>query len=498
MYVRERFFLPPSLWASGCGLLAGIVLVGLAADFSPMLTLTACVGLLVTLAVLSFPTFGLLLTALVIPVERLGRFTDDGSAYTISLMRIVGVLALGSFLLHACIKKWKLNLGAALGLYLAYWCFGLLSICFSSDVEGGIRYAGSIFGNLMFFFLIINVVRSWQLAKLAVMVWLLASVLAGVYTVYEWHRGQDVVETQIGETTERFTATWQDTSEWQDLGEARRRAMGPTSHAAVYGINMLMTLPFLAYLFRVQPHWKMRGVVLLGSAIIGYNLFLTNTRAVILFIPIVLLLCVVRKLLVITPSRAICVLLLAVAMLWFVPESIYQRALDVSNYSTGQSGTLRIRFDFWRVALRVAEQHWLIGTGIGNFRTIPQYLNQDVLAGSTSTHNEYIQTLLEVGVPGWILFFSFIGLLLWRSFHTATLLWRQQQQEQYWFMVACQITMLTVLLFGVQVDVFHFPLKGWWLVAGLSWVMSRLPQHLPSSHVQAIVPGGQQRGVSVV
>jgi putative inorganic carbon (hco3(-)) transporter len=497
MYVHERVFIPVPLLASGCGLLAGMVLVGVAADFSPLLTLTACVGLLVTLAVFAFPTFGLLLTTFVIPMERLGRFTDDSSAYTISLMRIVGVLALGSFLLHACIKKWKLNFGTALCLYLAYWCFGLLTVCFSSDVEGGIRYAGSIFGNLVFFFLVINVVRSWQLAKIAVMVWLLASVLAGVYTMYEWHSGKDVVETQIGETAERFTATWQDTSEWQDLGEARRRAMGPTSHAAVYGINMLMTLPFLAYLFRVQPHWRMRAAVLLGSAIIGYNLFLTNTRAVILFIPLVLLLCVLRKLLVITPSRAIGVLLLGVALLWVVPESVYQRALNVSNYSLEQSGTLRIRFDFWRAALRVVETHWLIGTGIGNFRTIPQYLNQDVLAGATSTHNEYIQTLLEVGVPGWVLFLSFVGLLLRRSFHTATLFWRRQQEEQYWFMVACQITMITVLLFGLQVDVFHFPLKGWWLVASLSWVMSHLAQHMPPSHVPAIVPGGQQRGVIV-
>jgi len=76
-------------------------------------------------------------------------------------------------------------------------------------------------------------VRTWELARLAVFVWLGASVLAGVYTMYAWHAGKDVVETQIGETTERFRATWQDTSEWQDLGETKRRAMGPTSHAAV-------------------------------------------------------------------------------------------------------------------------------------------------------------------------------------------------------------------------------------------------------------------------
>jgi hypothetical protein len=40
-------------------------------------------------------------------------------------------------------------------------------------------------------------------------------------------------------------------------------------------------------------------------------------------------------------------------------------------------------------------------------------------------------------------------------------------------MVACQIATLGVLCYGVQVDVFHFPLKGWWLVAGITCVMYR-------------------------
>ena len=34
--------------------------------------------------------------------------------------------------------------------------------------------------------------------------------------------------------------------------------------------------------------------------------------------------------------------------------------------------------------------------------------------------------------------------------------------------------MVAVLVYGVQVDVFQFPLKGWWLAAGLTYVMYRL------------------------
>ena len=39
--------------------------------------------------------------------------------------------------------------------------------------------------------------------------------------------------------------------------------------------------------------------------------------------------------------------------------------------------------------------------------------------------------------------------------------------------------MISALLYGIQVDVFHFPLKGWWLVAGLTYAMYQLtPQWL--------------------
>ncbi len=50
------------------------------------------------------------------------------------------------------------------------------------------------------------------------------------------------------------------------------------------------------------------------------------------------------------------------------------------------------------------------------------------------------------------------------------------KQEMYWFMVACQIAMISVLLYAFQADVFHFPLKGWWLVASLTFVMYQRAQ----------------------
>ena len=64
--------------------------------------------------------------------------------------------------------------------------------------------------------------------------------------------------------------------------------------------------------------------------------------------------------------------------------------------------------------------------------------------------------------------------ILWR---TATALMRARRAGDYdrlWFLVAALLTIAIGIGFAIQVDAFHFPLKGWWLTAGLACVAYRL------------------------
>ncbi len=465
--------LPAPVLALAMGLAGGIVWTLLVTRTSPALALAALGGLVVVFLVIRRPAWGLLLTALVIPLERLGRFTDDGSMYTISLMRVVGVVALGSFLLHAAVRKWKLNFGVAFFLYAGYFGLAMLGISHTSDPLGSVRASGAILGNLMFFFLVTNLVREWRLARAAVALWLAATTLVGLYVIYDWHLGSGAIEeSRIGETDTRLSTAWADASEWESLNRVQR-AMGTTSHAAVYGINLVLTLPFFLYLMRTQNDRWIKNAALAALLVTLYNVMLTNTRAAILLAGLVLFLCAVRGLVRIRPSWVIAAALVGGLMLPLVPEAIYERVLDLSNYSYERSGTLRIRLEYWQAGLAVIEKNWLTGAGVGNQAEIPKYI-KGYGPKQTTVHNEYIQTFLEVGLLGWLLFFSFVGVLMWRSFRAAALFRRLGEEERYWFLVACQIAMISVLLYGLQVDVFHFPLKGWWLVAALSWVMYQL------------------------
>jgi O-antigen ligase len=459
----------PTRWAIACGCGGGLLLAAAASELGFKATALLFGGVLVAVLVFYSPVLGLLLTAAVVPLERIGRLTDDTSMHTISLMRIMGLLALGSFLLHALLQKQKLRFGPAVVLYAMYAGFAVLTITYSEHRLGTVRAVGAILGNLLFFFLVINVVRTWRLTRTAIVVWLAASSLIGCYTLYDWYWGESIEVEKIGVTETRFRTVMQDPSEWEKL-DVVRRAVGPTSSSAVYGINLIMTVPFFLYFLRRKSSPWVRGVCLVALLIVSYNIMLTNTRAAILLLIVVLMICVARRLLEITPPRVLAAAVLVLALLPQIPAELYQRIFDLQRYQFSESGTFQVRVKYWKAGLEIAEQNWLLGIGVGNQAAIPRFLKGDG-PEETTVHNEFLMTLIEVGIGGWVIFFGFVGFLLWSSFRAGRVFQELDSSgDRYWFMVACQTAMISVLLFGLQVDVFHFPLKGWWLVAGLSWV----------------------------
>jgi len=470
--------LPPkrflsSLPAIGTGFIGTAIVAMASSAESALLAITAVFGIAFASVVILFPELGFLATSFVVPIERLGRFGDDSTVHFISLMRIVGAITLASVLLHMAIRKQELKLDVPIFLYTGFFLVSLIGLSYAQDPLATEGHVTTILGNLMFFFLIINVVRSWSLARLAVRVWIVATVLIALYTVFDWYLGDVISASHIGDTAYRFSTVWNSTSEQNYIG-AVRRAMGTTSNAAVYGINLILTLPFIFYLFRSTQSKGWRLVILLSGLLILYNLLLTNTRAVMVFAPLTILLCGFRRLYQVTPGMLLTILLVGGGGLALVvPDSVYKRALDPANYSSEHSNNITARFALWATGLRVVHDNWLIGIGAGNRTVLAESMHHpDFDPDSISVHNEYLQTMIDTGIFGWAFFIAFLGWVMWYSFRLAALFRKHPEtEEQYWFMIACQIAMISVALFAVQVDVFHFPLKGWWLVAGLVCAM---------------------------
>jgi len=462
--------------AFGTGALGGLLVAAAGLTVAPVFALAVSFGLAVAAIIFLYPVVGLYLTAAVIPMERFGRFTDDASEFTISIMRILGVLVLGAMLFHLLTRRSRVNFDPSFTLYGIYWGFIVLGIFFSTDRVSAVQFAGSFLGNLMYFFVLINLAKSWSVVKKCTAIWLAATVVVGLYTMYDWHFGSSFTESSLGVTTTRFSTVLSDTSESTELGMVRR-AVGSTSNPAVYGIDLAMTLPFFAFFFRASSRPIGKVLSAAGAIVVLYNMFLANTRAVFLLAFIIGVIALWKGLARISIGGVVTLLIAGVGILPLLPHAVYERILDPSNYSLEHSGTLRIRLQYWKAGLEVAAEHWLMGTGAGNRHVIPEKVRSivEIPAAKHTAHNEFITSFIEVGVIGWSFFMAFIVVTIRYTFKAAaTFRAYLETQEQYWYLVACQICLFSVLIFGLQVDVLHFPLKGWWLVVGLTCIMHSL------------------------
>lgn len=461
------------------GLLGGALFAIVAARTSPYVAAGVMVGGMLGLCMTLWPTAGLLLVAGTIPLERIGRLNEDFSSMTISLSRIVGLAALATFLVYALFRKVKLRFGGAFWLYAGYTFIAATTIVHAFEQKDAIRDTFRIIGNLCFFFYFVNVVRGIRTARLAVIAWLVASVGSVGYAAYDYHFGHSdrVEESQMGAMDKRFTAVVSDDSETRTLGVKIARAYGTTSHPTLFGLNLTMTLPFFACMIRIQP-WRYKVLLFAGMAMIGYGIILSNTRAVMLLAVATMAAIVARGIWQLSARSIAALLLFGLCLTPLIPRDVYLRTLDPSLYSTQKSDSIRIRFTYWARSWDLIERYWPTGIGIGDQTTIVKMVTSEMAGRITpdglkaSAHNEYIWVMVEVGILGYLFHFGFIAAVLRAAFKGATMMRRRPEfEEQFWMLRAAQITLTGVLLFAVQTEAFHFPLKGWWLAAGLSWVM---------------------------
>lgn len=468
-------------YAMLAGLAASFLLAALATAVSPVKALIGVVGAVVAAAMMIFPELAVPVLCLSLPFERIGRLTDDNDTVAVSASRILGLIALASLLLHAALRRKKLHFELPVFLYAGYVTVGLLSNAWAWTPDETFRDCFRILGNLLFFFLIINAIRDYVTARRAIIVWLVASMLAGVYSLGEYYfapKTDQVSESQMGLQSTRGTAVVTDLSEARSLGEGVRRLFGTTAHPTLYGVNMTMTLPFFLWAMRIaRGPWKLGCFA--GILIACYSIFLSNTRAVLLLAAFTVVFCLLRGLWRPNLQGALAIAVLAVAVIPFIPKDVYLRTLDPSLYTTAKGDSIRVRFKFWEKSWELIGSTWWHGIGVGDQTTL-QKLVTDEDTGYLSTqglkasaHNEFIWVMVEVGVVGYFFFWGFVGYVTVASFRAASLWRRLRAGEEFLFCLACQALLVGIPLFALQSEAFHYPLKGWWLVAPISCMMLR-------------------------
>jgi O-antigen ligase len=112
-----------------------------------------------------------------------------------------------------------------------------------------------------------------------------------------------------------------------------------------------------------------------------------------------------QKLLIVTGAIAAMVCLAAV-----VPASSWQRLSTIG--AEVKSGSLNDRGLIWRAGLQVYRDHWFAGVGSGAYpRSVEPMLGWPT-GWAIVAHNTFLSVLVETGIVGFLLFLSFLTLLV--------------------------------------------------------------------------------------
>ncbi|MGH9628886.1 MAG: O-antigen ligase family protein [Bryobacteraceae bacterium] len=454
----------------------GSLVVTLSALASPVAAAGLLAGGVVVAALMAWPFLAFLLTAVVVPLERMGRLTNDSAVYTVSLMKMAGLLALGAFVVNALLRKQALRLPGPVLLYGVYIGLAFGSLAYTSDWTNSQRSLSLIIGNLLFFFLVPNMVRSKEQAQIALACWLGATLIIGLVTIAQFHNPSAVVEDSryyqgsgVLTTGQRFDMVVYDGL--VDSPERSKRAIGTTSHPAVYAINLILAVPFYAYFLRVAAKPWMQWLAALSGLVCLYNILLANTRAAILTVAFVFVCMIVTGLFRVNARMIAGAALAAGLILVANPKDIWNRALNFSTYSTNV-GVMEERFHMWRAAVGVIADNWLLGTGTGNMKEVPSRVRVKVSA--SSTHNDVLALLVEVGLVGFSAMTVFLLSLHRRCRKAERSLRALGDDSSRWLFVAARVMLYSVLLYGVQVETLSLPLKGFWLAMGVVVALSEL------------------------
>ncbi len=110
-------------------------------------------------------------------------------------------------------------------------------------------------------------------------------------------------------------------------------------------------------------------------------------------------------------------------------KSAHQPIFARLSTSSADEANIKARFLYWGVALEMLREHPLNGVGAGSYDAVFAGARAQFAARHTGSpligindrylsvgaHNEYLQIMAELGVPGFALFFAFCLALMWAS-----------------------------------------------------------------------------------
>ena len=281
------------------------------------------------------------------------------------------------------------TLGPYMTFYMAFICIALAG---SLSTRLSLRFFAFHLTGFLLVLLVVSMVRKYEQLQLMVALAVLGLSVAALYGCYQSYIGVDIVASQ------------QDMNLNQGMpGRVYSFFDNPNNFAE----QLAMLLPLNLALF-LNSHWRGKllsllslgvGLVAIGATY-GRASWIGLAGAVLVFLALL-------------NWRWVPVfLLVGLAAIPFLPETIYNRILTIFN--AGEDSSVQYRFGIYETTRTLMEDYWARGVGLGTdvmkkvFQTYPTNFDGSY---PVHTHNNYLQLWGEKGILGLL---AYLSLLLYQ------------------------------------------------------------------------------------
>jgi len=388
--IRKEYFedIVPSQGKTIVAFIVGMVLGLFSFFISPALILLGCFMLIVMYTILIVPETGVL--AIIFAAPFLGIIPHPSIISAAMVMYVSFCYFLKLIRGKRSIRFEPLDCAAAV-----FWIMTLLGGFFTVDVSASLSYAVIYSVLMLSYFLIANLMRTAEWIYRCVSAFISSSLIVSLYGIYQNYLGTASVK-------------WQDTEMFEGMAG---RVTSFFDNPNVLAEYLIMTIPFSAALLFISKKNGSRILSLLFCITGAGCLIYTMSRGAWLGFMIGMLI-----FLIVYSRKTVVILILGVfsiPLLPFVlPEAIIKRFTSIGNIADSSTA---YRVHIWQGCIDLLSDFLWGGIGVGKdaFAIVyPSY----TLAGIESAphaHNLYLQTAIELGLPG-LLVLIFIMILFAR------------------------------------------------------------------------------------
>lgn len=436
----------------------------------PIVALGAMGGIILLVLIIRNPVAGLYLVAATIPLEVAGRIGTLTANLPLTIPKILTVITLAAWLINLALKRYRFRQMSWMHLLTAMWLWTCVTLLGASEPKAGYEAAFRFGTTVIFFFLVVQLARDSRTIKRCLAVFLLVSTVAAGYSIVERYLPGERFEFRHGweEQQARRFGVEKDIVEQHMVGIVERSS-GLSVHSIILSLNVALLLPVLGLFFSLTPPKAVLRIVwLVALGIMIAAVILSFARTGFILVLFALLMIFLKRLLRLTPSVVVTLLLAVIIAGALAPKKYFDRVLSAESY-TLKSKSLSTRLEAQKGALQQFLAHPIMGEGFGNRYGIFKYFTTyPDKKHAVTPHNAYIHVAALTGIPGIV----FICLFFWKLHRhlikAAKLLRKKEKFNDASMATALDISILVFLLSGLALDLFDKGMPQAWLLTGLS------------------------------